>query len=327
MTTIQQHRSAVSVRQLCSALQVPPATYYRSVKPASVPSPVVRTAPNRLSLAERQHVLATLHSDRFIDDAPAAVAAKLLDDGQYLCSARTMYRILDDEKEVKERRNIRRVGSYAKPQLIAERPNQVWSWDITKIKGPVKWSYFHLYVILDIFSRHVVGWLLALNESQELAKRLILETCKRQGIAASDLTLHADRGSAMTSKEVSSLLVDLSVARSHSRPRTSNDNPYSESQFKTMKYRHTFPDYFSDLQVGKTHCRNFFQWYNNDHKHSAIAFLSPADVHFGRAQKLLTARQQALDAAYLRTPWRFPAGPPKVPDLPGTVWINPPEEQ
>ncbi|MFT5130104.1 MAG: putative transposase [Rhodothermales bacterium] len=238
-----------------------------------------------------------------------------------------MYRILDDEKEVKERRNVRRAGNYVTPQLMAERPNQVWSWDITKIKGPVKWSYFHLYVIFDIFSRYVVGWMLALNESQELAKRLISETCERQGIAASDLTLHADRGSAMTLKEVSSLLVDLGVERSHSRPRTSNDNAYSESQFKTMKYRPSFPDFFDDQQTGRTHCRDFFQWYNNDHKHSSIAFLSPADVHFGRAPELLAVRQAALDAAYARTPWRFPAGPPKVPDLPGTVWINPPEEQ
>ena len=184
MTAIQQYSSIVGVRQLCAALQVPRATYYRSVKPAASLSAVTRTAPNSLSPTERQHVLATLHSDRFIDDAPAAVAAKLLDDGQYLCSVRTLYRILNDEEEVKERRAIRRAGSYATPQLIAERPNQVWSWDITKIKGPVKWTYFYLYVILDIFSRYVVGWLLAPNESQELAKRLILETCKRQGIAA-----------------------------------------------------------------------------------------------------------------------------------------------
>ncbi|MFT5130333.1 MAG: putative transposase [Rhodothermales bacterium] len=258
-----------------------------------------------MSPAERREVLDTLHDDRFIDDTPATVAAKLLDDGKYLFSVRTMYRILNSQEEVAERRKIRRATSYSKPQLVAKSPNEVWSWDITKIKGPFKWTYFYLYVIIDIFSRYVVGWLLATNESQDLATRLISETCKRQQIAPSDLTLHADRGIAMTSKAVSSLLVDLGIERSHSRPRISNDNPYSESQFKTMKYHHNFPDHFTDQPTGRAHCRDFLSWYNTEHRHSGIAYLSPADVHFGRTGKLLAVRQQALDAVYAHTPWRF----------------------
>lgn len=327
MKAVEQNSPILGVRQLCHALSLAPATYYRKIKPEAASPRARRTAPNSLSLVERQEVLDTLHDERFVDDAPATVAAKLLDAGRYLCSVRTMYRILDSQSEVKERRKIRRASNYTKPQLVAEKPNQVWSWDITKIKGPVKWTYFYLYVIIDIYSRYVVGWLLAINESQDLAKRLISQTCERQQVRPDELTLHADRGSAMTSKTVSNLLGDLGVERSHSRPRTSNDNPYSESQFKTMKYRHDFPEYFEDIVAGRTHCHDFFDWYNNDHKHSGIAYLSPADVHFGRAADLLTIRQHALDAAYERTPWRFPHGPPKVPELPATAWINPPEDQ
>ena len=327
MTSVQENSPTIGVRRLCQALNLAPATYYRRIKPEAKSSPARRTAPNSLSSVERQAVLDTLHDERFVDDTPATVAAKLLDAGQYLCSVRTMYRILDSQNEVKERRRIRRASSHAKPQLAAERPNQVWSWDITKIKGPVKWTYFYLYVIIDIYSRYVVGWLLADKECQNLAKHLIEQSCERQQVRPDELTLHADRGSAMTSKTVSNLLADLGIERSHSRPRTSNDNPYSESQFKTMKYRHDFPGYFEAIVAGRGHCREFFDWYNNDHKHSGIAYLSPADVHFGRAADLLSLRQRALDAAYERTPWRFPHGPPKVPAPPATAWINPPDDQ
>ena len=327
MTAVQENSPTVGVRRLCNALKLAPATYYRRTKPEAKSAPVQRTAPNRLSPAERQAVLDTLHDEAFVDDAPATVAAKLLDAGRYLCSVRTMYRILNSQNEVKERRKIRRASSYAKPQLVAERPNHVWSWDITKIKGPVKWTYFYLYVIIDIYSRYVVGWLLADKECQDLAKHLIQQSSERQQLRPDELTLHADRGSSMTSKSVSNLLDDLGIERSHSRPRTSNDNPYSESQFKTMKYRHDFPGYFEDIGAGRAHCRDFFDWYNNEHKHSGIAYLSPADVHYGRASALLSGRQQALDAAYARTPWRFPHGPPKVPELPETAWINPPDDQ
>ena len=260
-----------------------------------------------------------------MDQAPREIAATLLYEGLHPCSVSTMYRILHENREVRERRDQLRHPAYAAPELLAERPNQVWSWDITKLKGPEKWSYFHLYVILDIFSRYIVGWMVANRESAALAQRLIAVTCERQAIAPSQLTLHADRGSSMRSQAVAELLVDLGVLKTHSRPYVSDDNPYSESQFKTLKYRPDFPERFGCLQDAKSHFARFDHWYNHEHHHSGIAGLTPADVHFGRGAARLEAHQRVLDAAYAAHPERFVHGPPRAPELPKAAWINRPK--
>lgn len=274
---------------------------------------------------ERRQVLAVLHEDRFVDRAPAEIYATLLDEGVYLCSIRTMYRILAANHEVRERRDLLTHPTYAKPELLATGPNQVWSWDITKLKGPAKWSYFQLYVIIDIFSRCVVGWMLADRESSCLASKLIRETCQRQGIEPGNLTLHADRGPSMTAKATGHLLADLGITKTHSRPYQSNDNPYSESQFKTMKYRPEFPDRFGSIQDARAFCRQFFDWYNNRHHHSGIGLLTPAQVHAGQAGHIRQQRQIVLDTAYARNPNRFVRTAPQAPALPAAAWINPPE--
>jgi putative transposase len=279
-----------------------------------------------LAPSERQSVLDTLHSERFVDQAPAQVHAALLDEGQYLCSPRTMYRILDSAQEVKERRDQVRRPHYVRPELLAMAPNQVWSWDITKLMGPAKWSYFYLYVILDIFSRYVVGWMVAHRESAALAERLIRETIEKQGIEPGQLTLHADRGSSMTSKPVALLLADLGVLKTHSRPQVSNDNPFSESQFKTMKYRPEFPDRFGSLEDSRAFGHVFFPWYNDEHHHSALGFLTPAVVHHGLADAVRQQRREVLRAAYSAHPDRFVRGTPEPAALPQAVWINPPEK-
>jgi putative transposase len=269
-------------------------------------------------------ILDLLHSERFVDRSPAEVYATSLDEGQYLCSERTMYRILAEHGEVGERRNQLRHPVYAKPELLATAPNEVWSWDITKLKGPAKWTYFYLYVILDIFSRYVVGWMIAHRESATLAKRLIADTCAKQGINDGQLTVHADRGSSMTSKLVAHLLADLGVTKTHSRPHVSNDNPYSESQFKTMKYRPGFPARFGCIQDARGFCRSFFDWYNREHRHSGIALMTPEAVHHGRALSILGRRQRVLAQAYRANPERFVRGHPTPPPLPQAAWINPP---
>ncbi len=268
-----------------------------------------------------------MHCERFVDKAPAQVWATLLDEGTYLCSIRTMYRILEEHGEVRERRNQRRHPNYTKPELLAEAPNQVWSWDITKLRGPVKWTYYYLYVILDIFSRYVVGWMLAHRESAALAQRLIAESCRKQDIEPDQLTLHADRGSSMRSKPVALLLADLGVTKTHSRPYVSNDNPYSESQFKTMKYCPQFPSRFGSAEDGRLFCGGFFDYYNYEHRHSGIGFMTPADVHYGRAEQLTTARRQILLEAHRTHPERFVRGTPQPPVLPPQAWINPPTEK
>jgi putative transposase len=281
-------------------------------------------SPRALSDAERLRVREVLNSERFADCAPRTVYATLLDEEQYLCSWRTMYRILADADEVRERRNqVRRIG-YAAPELLATAPNQLWSWDITKLRGPVAWTYYYLYVILDVFSRAVVGWLLAEREDAELAETLIAETCAKEGIGPQQLTIHADRGSAMTSKVVAQLLVDLGVAKTHSRPHVSNDNPYSEAQFKTLKYRPSYPDRFGSLVDARQWARDFFQWYNHEHRHSGIGLLTPAIVHAGQAADVVAERQHVLDAAYAAHPERFVRGQPVAPPPPSAVWINPP---
>lgn len=315
----------IGVKPACAALGLVRSGFYRGQGPATAPAP--RPSPPRtLSAEERQAVLATLHSDRFVDQAPATVYATLLDEGRYHCSIRTLYRILDEQAEVKERRNQLRHPLYQKPELLATAPNQVWSWDITKLLGPVKWSYCYLYVILDIFSRYVVGWMIAPAESAGLAQRLIKDTCEKQQIGTGQLTLHADRGSSMTSKPVALLLADLGVTKTHSRPYISDDNPFSEAQFKTLKYRPDFPERFGSLADARVFCQAFFAWYNGEHRHSGIGLMTPAAVHDGRADTMRDARQQVLLSAYAAHPERFVRKPPQPPILPHAVWINPPKE-
>jgi len=322
MEKIAEVSPCLGVRATCEALGVAPATYYRSRRPKRPPMP--RSSPRALSPQERQEVLDTLHEPRFVDAAPAQVVATLLDEERYLCSERTMYRVLRDNEEVRERRNQLRHPSYAAPELMATGPNELWSWDITKLKGPVKWTYFYLYVILDVFSRYVVGWMVAHRESAKLAERLIAESCERQGISPGQLTLHADRGPSMRSKDVALLLADLGVTKTHSRPYTSTDNPFSEAQFKTMKYRPEFPDRFGCIQDARGFGVPFFGWYNNEHRHSALAMLTPFDVHYGLAEQRLAERAAVLAAAHAAHPERFPHGMPTPGTLPQAVWINKP---
>jgi putative transposase len=265
-----------------------------------------------------------LNSDRFQDCAPRQVYATLLDEGTYLCSWRTMYRILAAHSEVRERRDQLRHPSYTKPELLATGPNQLWSWDITKLKGPAPWTYYYLYVILDVYSRCIVGWMVMERESASLAEELIAGTCAKENIQAEQLTLHADRGSAMTSKTVAQLLADLGVTKTHSRPHVSNDNPYSEAQFKTLKYRPGFPEQFGSLMDARTWMRHFVGWYNHEHCHSGIGLLTPATVHQGKAPAVLAARQQVLEEAYGAHPDRFVRGTPQAAEVPSAVWINPP---
>ena len=272
-------------------------------------------------------MLETLNDEAFADQPPAQVHASLLDGGIYLCSVRTMYRILDQNEQVRERRDVLRHPNYSKPELLATAPNQVWSWDITKLKGPVKYSYFYLYVILDIFSRYAVGWMLAARESKALAQRLIAESCEKQNVVAGQLTIHADRGAAMIAKTTAQLLADLGVSESHSRPHVSDDNPFSESQFKTLKYRPEFPDRFGSQQHALDVCRILFGWYNAEHHHSALGFLTPEDVHYGRAAAILAERQRVLDRAFAEHPERFVRARPRPLQLPDAVWINPPTKE
>jgi len=314
----------LGVRATCKALGVAPASYYRFRRPRSLTRP--RSSLRALSSQERQDVLDVLHEPRFVDLAPAEVYATLLDEEHYLCSERTMYRILAASDEVRERRDQLRHPSYAAPELMATAPNELWSWDITKLKGPAKWAYYYLYVILDVFSRYVVGWMVAQRESATLAERLIEETCERQGVTAGQLTLHADRGPSMRSKNVALLLADLGVTKTHSRPYTSTDNPFSEAQFRTMKYRPEFPDRFGCIQHARSFCGPFFGWYNNAHRHGGLAMLTPRDVHHGLGARRLANRAAVLAAAYVAHPERFPHGVPTPGALPQAVWINKPVE-
>jgi putative transposase len=313
----------IGVSAACQALGVPRSTFYRARQPKRDPKP--RPTPERaLKPDEQEEVLQVLNSERFQDDSPRTVYAALLDDETYLCHWRTMYRILEERDQVRERRDQLRHPTYTKPELLATGPNQLWSWDVTKLRGPAKWTYYYLYVILDVFSRYVPGWLIATSESASFGKQLIEETCAKQGIEPGQLTLHADRGPAMKSKTVALLLADLGVTKTHSRPYVSNDNPYSEAQFKTMKYRPGYPDRFGAIQDARAWARPFFHWYNHEHYHSGLALLPPATVHYGRAQAVLDQRQKVLEAAYAAHPERFVHGVPKLPSLPTEVWINEP---
>jgi len=314
----------VGVTQACAVLGVSRATHYRRKRPRLVRARGPAASPRALALEECQVILDTLHSERFRDAAPAQVYATLLDDGTYLCSERTMYRLLAAAQEVRDRRDQARHPAYTRPELLAERPNEVWSWDITKLLGPAKWTYFYLYVVLDIFSRYVVGWLVAHRENAELAQHFIAATAAKQGIDPGQLTLHADRGSSMTSKPVALLLADLGITKSHSRPHVSNDNPYSESQFKTLKYRPEFPERFATMEEARAFCRSFFRWYNTEHRHSGIGLCTPAMVHTGQAATVYEARAHVLAVAYAAHPERFVRRPPQPPSLPTAAWINPP---
>lgn len=328
MTFISERKDEIAVSPLCRALGIARASYYRAINPApESPPPRERTVSTRaLSAPERQLVLDVLHSERFVDVAPTEVHATLLDEGIYHCSVRTMYRILHENQEVRERRRQSRHPRYVKPQLEATAPNQVWSWDITKLLGPVKWTYYYLYVILDIYSRYVVGWMLAERESATLAKQLIKTSCYKQEIVQDQLTLHADRGSSMSSKSLALMLSDLGITKTHSRPHVSNDNPFSESQFKTMKYRPEFPKRFGSIQDARAFGQDFFTWYNDEHRHSGIGWLTPKMAHYGLAEDVTAFRQKILDQAYQNHPERFVNKKPKAPELPKIVWINPPEQ-
>jgi putative transposase len=315
----------VGVQAACSALKLPRATYYRHIGPRPSAKPRPRP-PLALDSEERSAVVEVLHSARFVDASPREIWATLVDDEQeVLCSVRTMYRILAAEGELRERRRQLRHPVYKKPELVATGPNQVWTWDITKLKGPVKWGYFHLYVILDLYSRLAVGWLVARRESSALAQRLIAETLKKQHLDPGDVTLHADRGPSMTSKGLALMLADLGVTKSHSRPYTSNDNPFSEAQFKTLKYHRSFPARFGSLEDARSYGASFFTWYNTQHRHSSLALLTPADVHYGRAVQILEQRASVLRAAFEINPKRFKGRVPSPGTLPEAVWINPPD--
>ena len=327
MKAVEQLAQDVGTSKACDALDVSRASLYRQrnrqAKPARDAAPK-RSSSRALPESEREQVRQTLYSERFMDKSPYQVYATLLDDGEYLCSVRTMYRILDENNASKERRNQLKRPHYAKPELLATSPNQVWSWDITKLKGPEKWTYYYLYVILDIFSRYVVGWMLAHCEQAELASKLIRETVEKQNVSEDELIIHSDRGPSMTSHSVSQLLISLGVTKSHSRPHVSNDNPFSESQFKTMKYQPDFPDRFGCYEDGLGFCRQFFGWYNDEHYHSGIGLVTPSSLHYGEAAQVVVSRQATLQTAYATHPERFVHGRPKPPQLPSAVWINPP---
>jgi putative transposase len=329
MRAVEELSPLVGTATACRSLGVSRATIYRRRRPAP-PEPMATPRPKpprALSDQERREILDVLHSAPFVDQAPAEVYAALLDQGRYLCSIRTMYRILADQREVRERRDQLRHPSYPKPQLVATGPNQVWSGDITKLLGPAKWTYFYLYVILDIFSRYVVGWMLAHRESQHLAERLIRETVLKEGIARNQLTIHSDRGPSMPSQTVAQLMATLGITKSHSRPHVSDDNPFSESQLKTLKYRPDFPDRFAGFDEALAFCGEFFHWQNHDHHHWGLGLLTPVVVHRAQAPAVLAARQAVLDEAHSRHPERFVRKPPEPPTPPQEVWINPPADR
>jgi len=326
MVAIEAVTAKGETSALCQSVGLARASLYRRRQPARPASiaPAARQSPRALVPTERQAILDVLHSDRFVDQSPAEVHATLLEEQRYVGSVRTMYRVLAEADEVRERRDQARHPAYRQPELVATAPNQVWSWDITKLKGPVHYLYFSLYVILDLFSRYVVGWMVAVNESAHLAERLIEQTCAKQAIQPQQLTIHADRGAPMRSKLVALLFADLGILASHSRPRVSNDNPFSEAQFRTFKYRPEFPDRFGSLEHARAICHDLFAWYNDAHHHSGLSYLTPADVHYGHATTILAVRHRTRLAAYAAHPERFVNGPPRAETLPTAVWINPP---
>jgi putative transposase len=320
--------AVTSTARACALLGRPRATHYRRMAPPKLGPPTPRPAPpNALTEAERQHILTVLRSPEYCDLAPAQVWARLLDDGIYLCSISTMYRLLRLAGETRERRRQRTHPARKKPELLASGPNQVWSWDITKLAGPERGVYYELFVVIDIYSRYVVGWMVAPAETGELAEAFIAECLARHGITRQQLTLHADRGTSMTSKPVAQLLVDLGVARSHSRPHVSNDNPYSEANFKTLKYCPAFPGRFGSIHDARSFCAAFFEHYNHVHRHAGIGLHTPASVHYGTATEIRAQRAATLDAAYAAKPARFRHRRPIPPKLPTIAWINEPTRE
>lgn len=315
----------LSVSDVCEAAGVPRSTFYRkTADKTNTPEHQKKSSPRKLSDEEEEKVLAVLNSERFCDFAPAEIQATLLDESVYLCSERTMYRILERNHQNVQRRQ-KTGGNYSRPELLATGPNQLWSWDITKLKGPKKWTYYYLYKIMDVYSRYVVGWMVAYRESAELAKLLIEQTCIRQGIKEDQLTLHADRGSSMKSIAVGQLLADLGVTKTHSRPHVSNDNPYSESLFKTLKYRPEFPDLFGCIEDARLFCRDFFIWYNENHKHSGIAMLTPGNVHYNNIEEVISKRQIVMNEVYQKHSERFVKGVTVIKKPDTQVWINKPK--
>lgn len=328
ITLSQQPPLPITMVDACAALELSRASVYRRrARAAGSPdAPKARAkSPRALSDAEQNRVLDLLRQPRFVDLAPAEIYATLLDEGSYLCSIRTMYRILDKNGEVRERRNQLQHPSYTKPELLAQAPNTVWSWDITKLMGPQKWTYFYLYVILDIFSRRVVGWCVADAESAVMFKMLFDETLEKHHVPPGQLTLHADRGGPMKAKATAQLLADLGVTKSHSRPHTSNDNPFSEAQFKTLKYQPQFPKRFGCIEDARQFLQAFFCWYNQHHHHSALGLMTPDQVHYGQVDDVYNARQEILNRAFAANPERFVVKPPTPPAKPTAVWINPPK--
>ena len=330
MTLTEELAKSCGVVTACEKLDVARSMVYRFRRPAAddaAPSrfQVRRAPPRALSQAECEEIIALLNSERFQDMSPREVYAQLLDEGKYMGSWRTFYRILHGHEQVRERRNQRRHPVYKKPELLATGPNQVWSWDITVLRGSQKGVYYYLYVMIDIFSRYVVGWMIAEVETAELAERLIAKSYVKQEVQPGQLTIHADNGAPMTARSVAALLKNLSVGKSHSRPHVSNDNPYSESHFKTLKYRPDYPDRFASLDAARQWARSFFDWYNNQHHHTGLGLLTPAAVHTGQADTLRQQRQAVLQQAFAAHPERFVRGVPQPDKLPSTVWINPPQ--
>jgi putative transposase len=318
-----------SVRAACRAAGRPQANHYRRHRQTPIPARPARkrrAQPRALTPCERDGVRTLLNSPDFVDKAPATVYHELLDEGVYVGSVSTMYRVLREHGEVGERRRQAVHPARVKPELVATGPNAVWSWDITKLRGPVKWSYFHLYVIIDIYSRYVIGWMIAERESAALAEKLLADTIVKQGIDRDTLSIHADNGSSMASKPVAFLLADLGVTKTHSRPHTSNDNPYSESHFRTLKYRPDFPPNFGCIEDARAFCRRFFAWYNGEHRHSGIAWHTPHNVHHGHSDTVHAVRTDVLAAAYTRNPERFVRKHPEPAALPAAAWINQPDQ-
>lgn len=332
LNAAEELAQVTGMREACRLLGIPRSTLYRIRQPEQEQPGTERPESSRqprqsvraLSSAEREEVRDVLNSERFQDQSPRQVYATLLDEDEYLCHWRTMYRVLEEHDEVRERRNQLRHPAYDRPELLATAPNQLWSWDITRMRGPVTWSYYYLYVMLDVFSRYVVAWLLAEEESATLAQELVAAAYTKQNIQPGQLTIHADRGAPMMAKSMAMLMSDLGINESHSRPHVSDDNPYSEAHFHTVKYRPDYPDRFGCLSDARSWCEAFFPWYNNEHHHSALHLLTPADVHYGRAEEKLAQRQVVLQRAYAAHPERFVNGPPTLSPLPAAVWINRP---
>ncbi|HYC77479.1 MAG TPA: IS3 family transposase [Planctomycetota bacterium] len=324
MTAVDGLLGKATIAAACAALRLPRASYYRSRR-ARAPARKRPPPPRAIPPAVRREVRDLLVSPRFVDDAPPEIYAQLLDEGRRPCSVRSMYRILAEDGAIKERRAQVVRPAYAKPELLATAPNQVWTWDITKLRGPAKWTYFHLYVVLDLFSRYAVAWLVADRESAAYAVRLVREAVGREGVAPGELVVHADRGAAMRSKSLAQLCADLDVRRSFSRPHTSDDNPFIEASFKTMKYQPEFPDRFDSFSAAREFCRSYFGWYNREHRHSGIAFLTPETVYRGRTPEVLAARQATLDRDFDENPIRYANRRPRVAALPAAVYINPPK--